>query len=355
VFAPGAGEGAEAAALLVDRSSRCPGCGSAGDGVRRCPSDGELSWWRFAEPVLCEASASSAGAARAEQPRFGCCRRCTACCATADAKAQSAGEKSATESISPVHHQCSCVLQRHPAHLWLCITLAAAAEVYADESAVRRRGRLFVGRPPPGARIPLGGLLAPLPRPAPCLRSRAGHRCNCALRGPDGRPNRVLWYENMLQGYAWSSTKTSPPHLTLLDSTQALHRLPQSGVLGRSTPSALMVSQAQGSVHTSSRGRAARKAAATARSWGAGRRSAVSQRSRHCGQLAGPDRSWYSMLLRTHPEQTAGTKGLQSQSHCLCDGGAVAYNKWLQPCTAMLRPARNVHIGHGSCGHGLWA
>ena len=108
-------------------------------------------------------------------------------------------------------------------------------------------------------------------------------------------------------------------------------------------------------VRTSSRGRAARKAAATARSWGAGRRSAVSQRSRHCGQLAGPDRSWYSMLLRTHPEQTAGTEGLQGQPHCLCDGGAVAYNKRLQPCTAMLRPARNVHIGHGSYELGVWA
>lgn len=73
----------------------------------------------------------------------------------------------------------------------------------------------------------------------------------------------------------------------------------------------------QGAVRTSSRGRAARKAAATARSWGAGRRSAVSQRSRHCGQLAGPDRSWYSMLLRTHPEQTAGTERPQECFHCL--------------------------------------
>ncbi len=68
-----------------------------------------------------------------------------------------------------------------------------------------------------------------------------------------------------------------------------------------------------GRTRTSSKGRAAAKAAAMARSCGARRRSAASQRSRHWGQLAGPDRSWYSMLLRTHPEQTARA---HENGHC---------------------------------------
>lgn len=45
-----------------------------------------------------------------------------------------------------------------------------------------------------------------------------------------------------------------------------------------------------------------------------GRRSRVSQRSRHRGHLAGAERSWNSMLLRMQPAQTA--QQLHFQSLC---------------------------------------